>query len=182
VLTPGSYVIDLDAVTRNARRISDEARRLDMEVLAMTKQVGRGAPFADALRAGGVNRAVAVDLARATAADAAGLHVGHLGHLVQIPRSQAAFAASLDPDNWTVFNDTKPPRPPQHPPRPAAPRTCSRASSDRTTRSTADTRAASPQRRRSRSVNASTGCTEPGSRASPPSQHCCTTTIGITSL
>ncbi len=106
-IDPNSYVIDLDAVTRNARRIADEAARLNLEVLAMTKQVGRGAPFAEALRAGGIDRIVAVDMACALAADAAGIEVGHIGHLVQIPRAQAARAASLAPDNWTVFNDEK---------------------------------------------------------------------------
>src|SRR5205085_11426658 len=37
----------------------------------------------------------------------AGLAIGHIGHLVQIPRAEAAAAASLKPDYWTVFNFEK---------------------------------------------------------------------------
>jgi predicted amino acid racemase len=33
--------------------------------------------------------------------------IGHLGHLVQIPRAEADAAASFAPDFWTVFNDEK---------------------------------------------------------------------------
>ena len=106
-IAPNSYVIDLDAVTRNARCIREEADRLGLEVFAMTKQVGRGAPFAQAVKAGGIDSAVAVDLDCAVAADAGGLRIGHIGHLVQIPTGQADVAAALDPANWTVFNDAK---------------------------------------------------------------------------
>ncbi len=100
-------MIDLDAVTRNARRVAGEANRLGLEVFAMTKQVGRGAPFAEAIRAGGIDRVVAVDLTCAAAADAAGLKLGHIGHLVQVPAAEAERTAALKPDNWTVFNDEK---------------------------------------------------------------------------
>lgn len=103
----GSYVIDLDAVTRNARLMRDEADRLGLEVLAMTKQVGRGAPFARAVLAGGIDRAVAVDMQCARACHDAGLGVGHLGHLVQVARAQADEAAAMQPDNWTVFSHEK---------------------------------------------------------------------------
>jgi len=106
-IPPNCYVIDLDAVTRNARRISDEAARLGLEVFAMTKQVGRGAPFADAIRDGGIDEVVAVDLTCALAASAAGLQIAHIGHLVQVPTRQAELAASLAPANWTVFSDEK---------------------------------------------------------------------------
>jgi predicted amino acid racemase len=37
----------------------------------------------------------------------AGLAIGHIGHLVQIPRAEAAAAASLEPDYWTIFNFEK---------------------------------------------------------------------------
>jgi predicted amino acid racemase len=56
-----AYVVDLDAVTRNARRLRVEAHRLGLQVFAMTKQVSRGKPLFDALTAGGIDRSVAVD-------------------------------------------------------------------------------------------------------------------------
>ena len=57
---------------------------------------------------GGIDRSVAVDMACAVACDRAGLKTGHLGHLVQVPAGEAAFAAAeLRPDFWTVFSDAK---------------------------------------------------------------------------
>lgn len=103
-----SYVLDLDAVTANARLLRDEGDRLGLKVFAMTKQVGRQTGFSKAVMAGGIDRCVAVDMACAIACQNAGLRVGHLGHLVQVPRAEAAMAArDLAPDYWTVFSDGK---------------------------------------------------------------------------
>jgi predicted amino acid racemase len=103
-----SYVLDLDAVEANARTIRTEADRLGLAVFAMTKQVGRHSGFTKACRSGGIDRCVAVDMACAVACHRAGLPVGHLGHLVQVPRAEAAVAAAeLRPDYWTVFSAEK---------------------------------------------------------------------------
>lgn len=103
-----SYVLDLDTVTENARLTRAEADRLGLKVFAMTKQVSRQSGFARAVMAGGIDRAVAVDMACAIACHNAGLKIGHLGHLVQIPRAEAAMGArDLAPDYWTVFSDDK---------------------------------------------------------------------------
>ena len=100
-----SYVLDLDAIKANARTIKAEADRLGLRVFAMTKQVGRNSGFARSVMAGGIDRAVAVDMACAVACHRAGLRTGHLGHLVQVPRAEASFAAAtLRPDYWTVFS------------------------------------------------------------------------------
>jgi predicted amino acid racemase len=106
-LPANSYVIDLDAVEANARAISDAARPLGLKVFAMTKQMGRNADFCAAIVRGGIPAAVAVDLECARAAHRGGLRIGHLGHLVQIPRTEADAAARLAPDYWTVFNREK---------------------------------------------------------------------------
>jgi predicted amino acid racemase len=103
-----AYVLDLDAVEENARIFAAEAKRRGLKVFAMTKQVGRNSGFCRAVMRGGVDRAVAVDMACAMACHRAGLKTGHLGHLVQVPRYEAAMAAStLKPDYWTVFSDEK---------------------------------------------------------------------------
>lgn len=103
-----SYVLDLDAVRDNARLIRNEADRLGLTVLAMTKQVSRNSGFCRAVMAGGIDRAVAVDMACAIACHNAGLKVGNLGHLVQVPRAEADVAArDLAPDFWTVFSQEK---------------------------------------------------------------------------
>lgn len=103
-----SYVLDLDAVTENARLLRAEGDRLGLKVFAMTKQVSRQTGFSRAVMAGGIDRAVAVDMACAVACHNAGLRIGHLGHLVQVPRAEAAMAArDIAPDYWTVFSDDK---------------------------------------------------------------------------
>ncbi|MCG7504101.1 alanine racemase [Mesorhizobium retamae] len=103
-----AYVLDLDTVERNARLLSDEATRLGLKTFAMTKQVGRSSSFCQAVKRGGVDRAVAVDMACARATHKAGLKLGHLGHLQQVARHEAAAAAkTFSPDYWTVFNDSK---------------------------------------------------------------------------
>ncbi len=103
-----AYVLDLDVVERNAGILSAEARRLGLKIFAMTKQVGRSSSFCQAVGRGGIDAAVAVDMACARATHKAGLKIAHLGHLQQVARHEAAAAAAtFRPDYWTVFNDTK---------------------------------------------------------------------------
>ena len=103
----GAYLLDLDTMTENAQLMSAEAGRLGLDVLAMTKQIGRNPPALDALKAGGIDRFVAVDMACARPIHAHGHRLAHLGHLCQIPRREAAEAAAMRPDYWTVFNEEK---------------------------------------------------------------------------
>ena len=75
--------------------------------MAMTKQMGRNESFCRAVMRGGIARSVAVDLECALATKRAGMELGHIGHLVQIPRWEADSAARLSPTWWTVFNAEK---------------------------------------------------------------------------
>jgi len=106
-LPANSYVIDLDAVEANARTIKTAADRLGLKVFAMTKQMSRSPSFCKAVARGGIGKAVAVDMEDARACHRAGLGIGHIGHLVQIPKAETSAAASLAPDYWTVFNSEK---------------------------------------------------------------------------
>ncbi|MDQ0390592.1 alanine racemase [Labrys monachus] len=103
-LPANTYVIDLDAVEANARHIAGVAGRHGLKTYAMTKQMGRNASFCRAAMRGGIGKAVAVDMECARATHRAGMGLGHLGHLVQVPRAEADAAASLVPDHWTVFS------------------------------------------------------------------------------
>ena len=106
-LPVNTYAIDLDTVRRNASAFVAESKRLNLTPFAMTKQIGRNPDVSEALVDSGMTHAVAVDLECAIAASNGGLRIGHLGHLVQIPRHEAATAAALQPLYWTVFNETK---------------------------------------------------------------------------
>ena len=101
------FLIDLDAVEANARTIAGEAARHGMTAFAMTKQMGRNGDYCRAIVRGGIGASVNVDMECVRATDRAGMRIGHLGHLVQIPRAEADAAASFAPDFWTVFNDEK---------------------------------------------------------------------------
>lgn len=103
-LPAGAFAIDLDAVEGNARAIATEAARLGLDVLAMTKQVGRNPRLIAACRAGGIEACVAVDTACARAIGAAGGRLGHVGHLVQVPTAETAAIAALEPDLWTLYS------------------------------------------------------------------------------
>ena len=107
VLPPDTYVIDLDMLATNATGLCTEAHRLGLEVVAMTKQLGRHPAALATLRASGVDSFVGVDLTCARAIHRAAQPIGNIGHLVQVPRHQAAEASAFAPQNWTVFSDTK---------------------------------------------------------------------------
>ena len=102
-----SCVLDLDAIESNTAGLCGQARRLGLTVYAMTKQLGRAPGALAAMDAGGVDGFVAVDMACARPIVANGHRLGHLGHLVQVPRAEAAEAAGLEPDYWTVFSESK---------------------------------------------------------------------------
>jgi predicted amino acid racemase len=102
-----TYVIDLDAVEANARTMAAAAERLGLKIFAMTKQMGRNGDFCRAVMQGGITASVNVDMECTRATHRAGMTIGHVGHLVQIPRAEADAAASFAPAYWTVFNDEK---------------------------------------------------------------------------
>ncbi len=106
-LPANTFAIDLDAVNGNTRTIATEASRLGLTPFAMTKQMGRNPDYCRAILAGGIPASVAVDMECARATTRAGMQLGHVGHLVQVPRAEALAAAQLRPANWTVFNEEK---------------------------------------------------------------------------
>ncbi len=106
-LPANCYALDLDAIAVNAAAFTSESARLGLTAFAMTKQLGRNPDVSRVLVQAGITHAVAVDLQCAIAAVSGGLAIGHIGHLVQIPRFEASIAASLSPRYWTVFNATK---------------------------------------------------------------------------
>jgi predicted amino acid racemase len=99
-----SYVLDIDTIRRNAAILAGEGKKHGLRVLPMTKQIGRNPAALDALKKEGLDACVCVDMDDAHAVHAAGLKVGHLGHLVQTPAGQIAAAAAMNPGYWTVYS------------------------------------------------------------------------------
>lgn len=99
-----SFVLDIDMIESNTRAFCDAAHALDLEVLPMTKQIGRARSALDAITRGGADGFVAVDMEGARAITRAGYRLGHLGHLVQVARHHADEAAAMRPGVWTVYS------------------------------------------------------------------------------
>src|SRR5438034_1171652 len=102
-LRPGTYLVDLDAVERNAGLLAEAASASGLRLHFMAKQVGRQPDFLKAV-AQIIPSLVAVNMEDAEAAAAAGVHIGHLGHLVQPGHRRIAEALTLEPDLMTVFS------------------------------------------------------------------------------
>lgn len=102
-----SYVVDVDAVEANAAVIAAKARELDLEVFVMTKQFGRNPVVMEAVRTGGIESFVAVDVDCAKAVTRSGNALGHVGHLVQVPKAQVESVVAMNPRYWTVFSEEK---------------------------------------------------------------------------
>jgi predicted amino acid racemase len=103
-LPPNSYVVDLDTVLANAAFMAEEAARVGIGLYLMTKQVNRNPLVTQAARVAGIPSAVAVELQCALALGRYDLPVGHVGHLVQIPRHSIGTILAMRPEVWTVYS------------------------------------------------------------------------------
>ena len=99
-----SYVLDLDMIAENARHILAETKKHGLIVYPMTKQFGRNPEAIKVIADAGADGFVAVDMACARAIKGGGFELGHIGHLVQVPRHEIAEALSMSPHYWTVFS------------------------------------------------------------------------------
>ncbi|WP_102029080.1 YhfX family PLP-dependent enzyme [Salirhabdus sp. Marseille-P4669] len=103
-ISPNTYVLDLDTVKKNAEAMVKEANKQDMELLFMTKQFGRNELVSKAIMEAGIKKAVAVDPWEALALHKHGISIGHVGHLVQIPKRMIGDILSVEPEYVTVFS------------------------------------------------------------------------------
>ena len=102
-----SYVIDLDRVEKNAALLAEEAAGQGLRVFAMTKQIGRNPEIAKRIAKAGIDRFVAVDPWEALTLAEAGLKLGNVGHLVQIPEDMTDTVVSYLPEVITIFSYEK---------------------------------------------------------------------------
>ena len=107
-IAPDSWVIDVDQVLENGKRLIETARLYGIELYLMTKQFGRIAKMlnfahGDVIMVGAYSGIVAVDYKEARVMRRAGLPVAHQGHLVQIPCHQVVDAVAQGTDVITVF-------------------------------------------------------------------------------
>jgi predicted amino acid racemase len=104
VLLPDTYVIDLDTLFDNARNILASAKRNDITLYCMLKQLGHNPYIAHTLCSMGFKGTVAVDFREALLYLQNNIPLGHVGHLVQIPFSAEERILASHPDIVTVFS------------------------------------------------------------------------------
>ncbi|AEE92154.1 putative amino acid racemase [Tepidanaerobacter acetatoxydans Re1] len=104
LIEPNTYVIDLDVVSKNAELIFEAGKKFDIDLYFMTKQFGRNPVIAKAIMNAGIKKAVAVDMDEARVLFNHGVKIGHLGHLVQIPKRFIKEALSMKPEVITCFS------------------------------------------------------------------------------
>jgi predicted amino acid racemase len=98
-----TYVIDLDAIVANARAMAQEADRVGISLYLMTKHFNRNPVVAAAALEAGMRSTVCVDVQCAMNLARFGLPVGHVGHLVQIPKHSLPGVLRLEPEVFTVY-------------------------------------------------------------------------------
>ncbi|MDD2958350.1 MAG: alanine racemase [Lachnospiraceae bacterium] len=99
-----SYVLDVDTIAQNVKMMADICHENGMKLYPMTKQIGRNPVVIKAIKSVGADGCVCVDMADARRVHEAGMPIGHLGHLVQVPKAETMAAAAMEPEYWTVYS------------------------------------------------------------------------------
>ena len=107
LILPDTYVIDVDSLLYNGRRLKEKADIYGIKLYYMTKQFGRNPYIAKALENLGYDGAVAVDFKEAMILMDNDIKIGHLGHLVQLPSTLIKKAISVGTEIITVYSTAK---------------------------------------------------------------------------
>lgn len=103
---PATFVVDVETVERNAHLLAERASGAGIRLYFMAKQLGRNPVIAERISAS-IPTAVAVEFTEAVSLARAGIRIGHLGHLVQVPARFVDDAVALRPEVITVFGHEK---------------------------------------------------------------------------
>ncbi|WP_028987179.1 alanine racemase [Thermicanus aegyptius] len=103
-IPPNSYVLDVDQIQRNTESIVQTAKKERINLYFMTKQFGRNPVVYQSIVSAGIKKAVAVDPVEALTLAQNGVELGHVGHLVQIPRYYMEPILRWRPEVVTVFS------------------------------------------------------------------------------
>lgn len=98
-----TYVVDADAVEANAAALAKVAAEHGVTAWFVVKQLGRN-PALAARIARHLPRAAAIDLREARVLRSAGVDLGNVGHLVQIPLRALDEALAWRPGHVTVYD------------------------------------------------------------------------------
>lgn len=104
LINANTYVLDIDSISDNAKMLMDKAEENGINLYMMTKQIGRNPEVAKAIARAGMDKAVVVDPWEAITLGRAGIKIGNVGHLVQIPKNMLEEILSFSPEIITIFS------------------------------------------------------------------------------
>lgn len=104
---PDSYIIDLDMLEKNAKAILSKCQERNIRPLYILKQLGRNPYIGKELEKLGFEGAVCVDYKEALIYKQNNLHLSHVGHLVQTPKSVLKELMIYGVDIFSVFSYEK---------------------------------------------------------------------------
>lgn len=107
LILPDTYVIDLDTLIENAKKIKEEADKYGIKLYFMTKQLGRNPIISKEFMKLGYEGAVVVDFREAEVMINNNIKIGHVGHLVQIPKALIKKVVKSRPDYITIYSIEK---------------------------------------------------------------------------
>lgn len=103
-IPPNTYVIDVDIVRENVRKLVKTAKDHNMVLYFMTKQLGRIPEIAQIIVEEGIESAVAVDFDEGKILADHGIKIGNIGHLVQPGVNQWPEVLKWNPEIVTIFS------------------------------------------------------------------------------
>jgi predicted amino acid racemase len=106
-LKSNSFVIDLDVVRENVRIIKEDADKYGLDIYWMTKQINRNPEVLKVLAEIKSPKTIAVEIDGARIIVDNGGVVGHIGHLVNIPKNDIPWILDIDPEIITVYSAQK---------------------------------------------------------------------------
>ena len=106
-ILPDSYLVDMDSLLENAKKILEAGKREQIKLFFMLKQLGRNPYIGKKLVELGYEGAVAVDFREAQVLMKAGIPIGNVGHLVQVPDALIGKLVSFGPQLITVYSFDK---------------------------------------------------------------------------
>ena len=103
-IRPDSFVIDVDTVLDNAKKMLDVAKQYNLQLFFMLKQIGRNPYIAKKLIEMGYPGAVVVDFKEAQIMMDHQIPIAHAGHLVQIPTNMISSMVDYGIKNITIYS------------------------------------------------------------------------------
>ena len=106
-ISPDTYIVDMDSLLNNAKQIATKAKKHNIKLFFMLKQIGRNPHIAKELVSLGYDGAVTVDFKEAEIMMKHNIPLSHVGHLVQIPKMHLEKIIDYGVQYITVYSIEK---------------------------------------------------------------------------